>query len=143
MAIVKNVDKSIGRVYVSQRELFGTWEENATQFEQGQTVAGIIRSIEPYGVFIELTPNLAGLAEIRECGISSKNIEIGQCAAVYIKSIIPDKMKIKLVIIDTYKNKFPTSKKEYFIDVNKTKNISYWRYSPKSSSRIIETFFEQ
>ena len=141
MTIVKNVDKTLGRVYVSQRELFGTWEENAAQFEQGQTVAGIIRSIEPYGVFIELTPNLAGLAEIRECGISSKNIEIGQYAAVYIKSIIPDKMKIKLVIIDTYKNKFPASKKEYFIDTNKIKNISYWRYSPKSSSRIIETIF--
>ena len=32
----------------------------------GETVGGIVRSIEPYGIFIELAPNLAGLAEPRE-----------------------------------------------------------------------------
>ena len=44
-----------------------TWnmEENAALFKTGETVAGIVRSIESYGIFIELTPNLAGLAEPR------------------------------------------------------------------------------
>lgn len=44
-----------------------------------------IRSIEGYGIFIELTPNLAGLAEYRE------NTYPGQQATVYIKNIIPEK----------------------------------------------------
>lgn len=55
-----------GRICLSQRELLGTWEENASLFEQGETVAGIVRSVEDYGIFVELTPNLAGLAEFRE-----------------------------------------------------------------------------
>ncbi|MFQ9126477.1 MAG: hypothetical protein ACLR4Z_06430 [Butyricicoccaceae bacterium] len=29
----------------------------------GETVRGVVRSVEPYGVFIELAPNLSGLAE--------------------------------------------------------------------------------
>ena len=48
-------------------------------FNVGQTVCGVVRSIEDYGIFIELTPNLAGLAEYK-AGIVS-----GQQATVYIK----------------------------------------------------------
>jgi len=141
ITIVKSIDRNTGRVCVSQRELLGTWEENASRFSVGQTVAGIIRSIETYGIFVELTPNLAGLAEIREHGASSRSIEPGQCAAVYIKNIIPEKMKIKLVLIDTYKTKVPVPPLEYFIDTNTVSHIDRWCYSPKSSTRIIESVF--
>ena len=44
----------------------GTWEENASLFKAGETVAGIVRGVEDYGAFIELTPNLSGTAEKRE-----------------------------------------------------------------------------
>lgn len=54
-------------------------------FSTGETVGGIVRSIEPYGIFIELAPNLAGLAEPRE------NVRVGQAASVYIKALIPEK----------------------------------------------------
>ena len=67
-----------------------------SQFSAGETVAGIVRSVEPYGIFVELTPNLAGLAEVKEGVIP------GQQASVYIKSILPARMKIKLIIIDTF-----------------------------------------
>ena len=53
-------------------------------FSDGETVSGIIRSVESYGVFVELAPNLAGLAEYRN------DVYPGQTAAVYIKSIIPE-----------------------------------------------------
>lgn len=66
MTVIKSIDYATGRIYVTQRELLGTWEENAANFAPGQTVAGIIRSVEQYGIFVELTPNLAGLAELRE-----------------------------------------------------------------------------
>ncbi len=131
---VKAVDDK-GRVFLSAKELLGSWEENAALFTEGQTVRGIVRSIENYGIFIELTPNLAGLAEYKE------NVFEGQCAAVYIKSIIPDKMKIKLIIIDTEnapKNYEPLN---YFIDVSKTTHIDSWSYSPRTSKKKIETFF--
>jgi small subunit ribosomal protein S1 len=61
-AIVRAVEPD-GRISLSHKELLGTWSENAALFSPGETVAGIVRSIEDYGVFVELTPPLAGLAE--------------------------------------------------------------------------------
>ncbi len=133
--VVKSIDSENNRLYVSTRELFGTWEENARLFSPGQTVSGVVRSIEDYGIFVELAPNLAGLAEYRD------DLAEGQCCAVYIKSIIPEKMKVKLVIIDAYdftpNLKHPT----YFIDTDKIKHIDYWRYSPNGSKKLVETVF--
>ncbi len=55
---------------------------------------GIVRSVEDYGVFIEIAPNLAGLAE------ADSTLRPGQAVSVYIKNILPDKMKIKLVVVN-------------------------------------------
>lgn len=124
-----------GRIYVSQRELLGSWEENAATFSQGQTALGIVRSVEPYGVFVELAPNLAGLAEFRA------DVKAGQGAAVYIKSILPEKMKIKLIIIDASAAPVFRSPTRYFIDPSTVTHIDEWVYSPKGASRRIETVF--
>ncbi len=141
MTVIKSIDYCTGRIYVSHRELLGTWEENASLFATGQTIAGIIRSVESYGIFVELTPNLAGLAELRESKVSSNNIFAGQRAAVYIKSIIPERMKIKLVLIDIGKGCVPPSMPEYFIDTTVIDHIDSWNYSPNNCSKIIQTLF--
>lgn len=139
--VVKAIDSEQERIFVSMRELLGTWEENAKQFEIGQTVAGIVRSIEHYGVFIELAPNLAGLAELRE-GSSDRHIAVvGEYVAVYIKNIIPDRMKIKLVLIDSYKGELPRRTLPYYIDCAHTRHLDAWRYSPLTSNKVIETIF--
>ena len=132
--VVKAIDDK-GRIYVSERELLGTWEENAALFKEGETVRGIVRSIESYGIFVELKPNLAGLAEFKE------NVTVGQIAAVYIKSIIPEKMKVKLIIIDNHSEDIAHELPKYFIDTEKVTHIDSWVYSPPSSNRIIETVF--
>ncbi len=139
--VVKNVDSENSRVFVSTRELLGTWEENAACFEAGQTVVGIVRSIESYGVFIELAPNLAGLAEIREGTRDSQIATVGSYVAVYIKSIIPERMKIKLVIIDTYSGETPPKKMKYYIDTETTHRLDHWTYSPSGNKKVIETVF--
>ena len=132
-AAVKSIDSSTGRIYMTHKELLGTWMDNANEFRIGQTVSGIVRSIEPYGIFVELTPNLAGLAEYRD------DIEVGQTAAVYIKNIIPEKMKVKLVVVDTFPSPEYTEKNfNYFIN---SKNIKKWVYSPEECPRTIETDF--
>lgn len=141
MTVVKSIDYESGRIYVTQRELLGSWEENAALFAPGQTVAGIIRSVEQYGIFVELTPNLAGLSELRESGSLHCAIVPGQWAAVYIKSIIPERMKIKLVLIDTHKGCMSPSPPEYFIDASRVGHIDRWLYSPASCPRVIETVF--
>ena len=139
---VKNIERESGRIYVTLRELLGTWEENVASFEAGQTVTGIIRSVESYGVFVELAPNLAGLAELRDAGVEDLRERIGQSAAVYIKSIVPERMKIKLVLIDSYCAEPVKSRLTYYIDPRHTDHLASWRYSPAVSCKIVETIFE-
>ena len=117
---VKSIDKENNRIMFTYKELLGTWEENAALFSTGETVGGIVRSIEPYGIFIELAPNLAGLAEPRE------NVRVGQAASVYIKALIPEKMKVKLIIVDVFENSVFPSKINYFITSGR---LTKWVYS--------------
>ena len=128
-AVIKSIEN--GRITLSHKELLGTWEENAEMFSAGQTVSGVIRSVEDYGIFVEITPNLAGLAEPRE------NVKIGQQASVYIKSIIKEKMKIKLIIIDNFESSF-TPEIKYFYNENRIEN---WEYSPINCQKKIFTKF--
>lgn len=132
--IIKSIDEENDRIFVTHRELLGTWEENAAQFEPTQTVSGIVRSIEDYGIFVELAPNLAGLAECKS------GVKVGDIASVYIKSILPERMKIKLVIIDSATGSLP-QRRRYFTDTEKVKHIDRWRYSPSCSGRVVETVF--
>jgi small subunit ribosomal protein S1 len=130
-AIIKGRDE-YARFVLSHRELLGTWKENADLFSPGETVPGIVRSIEEYGIFIELTPNLAGLAEYEG------EISLGDSVSVYIKSVNPKKMKIKLVIVDSFsENRKPTASR-YFINSG---HISHWVYSPEECDKKIESFF--
>ena len=129
-AIIKSVAED-GKITLSHKELLGTWEENACEFSAGQTVTGVVRSVEDYGIFVEITPNLAGLAEPRE------NVKVGQQASVYIKSILRDKMKIKLIIIDSFDSSYSPEIK-YFIPENK---VTKWDYSPKNCYKRIYTKF--
>lgn len=129
-AIIKTNEN--GRISLSHKELLGTWEQNASGFAAGETVAGVVRSVENYGVFVELTPNLAGLAENRS------GVRVGQQASVYIKSIIPEKMKIKLIIIDVFDDGCRPSPPVYFTDRT---HIDRFVYSPASCPKVIESVF--
>ncbi len=130
-AVVRNKD-DLGRLTLTTKELLGTWEENASLFAIGETVPGIVRSIESYGIFVELTPNLAGLAELTD------GIEEGQHCSVFIKNIIPEKMKLKLIIVDSFKASYPLQDMKYFC--NKT-HIDRFEYSPGLCDKKVETVF--
>ena len=130
--VIREIDDA-GRITLSHKELLGTWEQNAARFAVGETVSGIVRSVENYGIFIELTPNLAGLAEY------NSRVSVGQHTSVYIKSIIPEKMKFKLIIVDAFDADYPPEKPVYYFDGD---HISYFCYSPENSAKKIETYFE-
>ena len=115
----------------SLKELLGTWEENAARFFVGETVTGVVRSVESYGVFVELAPNLAGLAEL------GADVEEGQRVSVFIKSIIPGRMKIKLVIVGSCAP-CESRELEYYISSGV---ISRWQYSPNGADRVVQTVF--
>ena len=92
--MVKSIDRKQNRVMLTYKELLGTWEENAEKFQEGTYTRGIVRETErnKNGIFIELTPNLVGMAEYTE------DLEYGQEVEVYIKKIVPERRKIKLLI---------------------------------------------
>lgn len=116
----------------SLKELLGTWEENAALFSQYETVGGIVRSVESYGVFIELMPNLAGLAEL-DCSLRE-----GQSVSVFIKSIIPEKMKIKLAVVEAFDD---CEQKPELVYFEKGKRISAWQYSPEGAVKVVRSEF--
>ncbi len=118
----------------SLKELLGSWQENADNFTAGETVTGVVRSIEDYGVFIELTPNLAGLAEIQE------NLFVGQRVAVYVKSVIPEKMKIKLVIVEAFNETAKPDELTYYLNGG---HVDRWQYSPPTAAKQIYTDFTE
>ncbi len=130
LAVVKAVEGE--RVYLTHKELLGTWEQNCERFEIGSTVAGIVRSVESYGIFIEIAPNLAGLAEPRE------GIYTGQSVSVNIKAIKPDKMKLKLAIVDTLDDRQAVIPLEYFITQGR---IKIWEYSPRDCQKCVVSQF--
>ena len=93
--MVKSVDRENMKIILSYKETLGTWDDNAKNFDEGMKVSGIIRETEKNknGIFIELAPNLVGMAEYDE------GYEYGQNVDVFIKKIDKDRKKIKLNII--------------------------------------------
>lgn len=131
LCAIKNRDAQ-GRIVLTLRELLGTWSENAACFAPGETVVGIVRSVEEYGVFIEIAPNLAGLAE------ADASLHPGQAVSVYIKNILPDKMKIKLVVVNKNLSQPLRFEPHYFVTRGRLKK---WIYSTPQSRKQIETIF--
>ena len=133
-AAVRAVDQPARRIALSYRELLGTWEQNAALFSAGETVRGVVRSVEPYGIFIELMPNLSGLAEPRG------DLAVGMVVSVYIKSILPQRMKIKLNVIDVLASAAPPLPPRYFI---REGHIGQWVYTPPCcDKKYIATQFD-
>lgn len=92
--IIKKIDPDTGRITLSHKELLGTWEENIKKFNEGDVVKGIVRDKEKSGIFVELMPNLIGLAEYES------GVDYGEEVNVKVKKILPERHKIKLVILD-------------------------------------------
>ena len=74
----------------------------------------------------------AGLAEPQE------NVRVGQAASVYIKALIPEKMKVKLIIVDVFDSPAFPSKINYFINSGRIKS---WVYSTPEAQKHIVTEF--
>lgn len=121
---VLDVDDVEGRLTLTGRELLGTWEENAALFQTGQTVTGMVRSVMPYGVFVELTPNLSGLAEATE------DVQPGDRVSVYLRRILPHRHKIKLNILEKLPP-LPPCEPEFQI---RQGHLDRWEYYPGSTA---------
>lgn len=132
LAAVWSLDREARRITLTHRELLGTWMENASRFRPGETVRGVVRTVKDYGSFIELAPNLSGLADARE------RLAPGDGVSVYIKSIRPERMKIKLQVIE----KLPPAPIEPISYQVTDGRLERWTYSPPNYERQpVETVF--
>lgn len=93
--VVKYIDRETGKINLSYKETLGTWEENANNFKMGMRTKGIVRETEKNknGIFIEITPNLVGMAEYKD------GLNYGENIDVIIKKIDYDKKKVKLIVV--------------------------------------------
>ena len=114
------------RVVLTHKELLGTWEQNAALFRPGMTLTGYIRGVKEYGAFVELTPNLSGLAEARE------DVREGDRVSVYLKSILPQRMKLKLLILEVLPPLPAPEQPRYFI---KEGFLRRWQYAPEGCAK--------
>jgi len=132
---VLGVEPNLNRVLLTHKELLGTWSENAAQFQNGMTISGYVRGIKDYGVFVELTPNLSGLAEQRG------DLREGDRVSVYLKAILPDRMKLKLLIIDRLPPEPGPAPFRYFITGGR---LTRWHYAPDGCVKQSgETVFQE
>lgn len=125
-AAVLSLDREQRRVTLTHRELLGTWEENAALFRPGMTVPGYVRGLKDYGAFVELTANLSGLAECKA------GVREGDRVSVYLKSILPERMKLKLLIIDLLPPSEEPEPNRYFITGGV---LDAWRYAPEGCKK--------
>ena len=91
--VVKKYDRDTGRIELSYKELLGTFEENVKDLKEGDIVEGTVRNRLKTGVFVELKPNVIGIAD------HVNGIEANQKVLVSIRKINLEKKKIKLIII--------------------------------------------
>lgn len=71
--------------------------------------------------FIELAPNLSGLAEPRA------DLREGDRVSVFLKAMLPERMKIKLLVIERLSPAAETAALHYFIREGR---LAHWRYAP-------------
>ena len=91
--LVKKYDRDTGRIELSCKELLGTFEDNIKKFKEGDIVEGVVRNSIKTGVFVEIAPNVLGIAD------HVNGIEYGQNVLVSIRRINLERKKVKLIII--------------------------------------------
>lgn len=97
-SIIKGLD-SKNRIQLSQIKLHGGFLQNIQELglHDGMTTRGIVRGNDPNGngVFVELAPNLVGLADFPR----GFRVKYGQNVSVNVKKIEPHKEGVSLVIL--------------------------------------------
>ena len=109
----------------------GVWPKRSQTIRAtfGSPFCGRIR-LTDYGAFIELTPNLSGLAE------DDGTLRVGDHVAVYIRAIVPETLKIKLSVLHRVEPQ-PREPLRYFQTGG---HITQWRYGNEHFAKCYTIF---
>lgn len=131
--IVKNIGDNY-KIELTHKELLGTWEEEVSKFSENDIVYGTVISVEDYGVFVRLSQNLSGLADITDLDINT-----GDIVSTRIQCILNKNMKVKLSILEKV-GKIEESPMRFKYNVDEP-HIKDWVYSTPTARKQIESHF--
>lgn len=77
------------------------WEQAATKYFQGQTVAGTVSRLTDFGAFVQLEPGVEGMIHISELDHKRINrvadvVSVGQALETQVREVDPAKRRISL-----------------------------------------------
>lgn len=127
-----------GNIFLTYRELLGTWKENISSYNisNGCTVLGVVTNKTSFGLFVALAPNVIGLAD------EVDGYEIGDKVSVHIRSVIDSKLKVKLNII----SKVDANKVFSMTDravLDSLTRMMRWEYADNCEKRIHTEFEDE
>lgn len=131
--VVNHIDEKY-RVELTHKELLGTWEEEASEFAADDVIYGTVLSVEEYGVFVRLSQNLSGLADITDI-----DLRPGDIVSARIQLIQDKNMKVKLTILERIDAAEDSCFR--FRYRNNVSHIKDWVYSTPTARKQIESHF--
>ena len=126
--------------HVSEKHPQMALSDRAAQFSPFAALTGYEAAVDETA---RLTDEKIQLSEDRIAAISHllAALQPGDAVSVYIKSILPEKMKIKLVIIGVCKKENAGRAVPRF-PIEEAEHIERWTYSPPGCVREIGTVFD-
>lgn len=118
-------------LFVSHKELLGTWNQNVVGLSRNDVVDGIISTIHNYGIFVAITGNLVALADIPT---EDKNAyAVGDSVRIVIRHIAPTTSKIKAQVVG-YSAKPVDLPKVYHLDYPYAEKGNVWVYNEDNAN---------
>ncbi|MDD5071223.1 MAG: S1 RNA-binding domain-containing protein [Patescibacteria group bacterium] len=90
------------KIFLSARKLLkDPWEEASAKYKVGQTVAGTILKINPFGLFVKLDEDIHGLAHASQLGLAQNQkinelFKLGEKASFEVMSLEPKEHRLGL-----------------------------------------------
>jgi len=100
----KIIDISGDKVSLSLKSLKkDPWLENEKQYKKGGIISGRVTKFNPFGAFVQVSPEIQGLCHISEFGLESKmkeKLKIGEEYDFQILEIRPEEHRMSLKLVE-------------------------------------------
>ena len=86
------------------------WTTAPQRFAVGASVRGIVRRVEAFGAFVEITPGLDGLVHVSKLALDRRvaharqAVSVGQEVEVTVLAVDPEKRRVSLSMIEQMRN---------------------------------------
>lgn len=118
--VIREVDKENKKISLGYKELQPkSWATADERYPVGSFVEGKVVRIVPFGAFVSLEPTIDGLIHISQVGIK-------RVAKVEDELAVGDRVRCKVVEVDTSKRRISLSRREALIEENPEEASASW-----------------